>query len=100
MRTPRRRGVRIYAELIGWGQAGGGPSVAASPPDGGGLRSAMRRALGDAQVVGTGGSVAIVVEAAALARRRGVRIYAELIGWGAGGGRAQRCGPAPRRHPR
>jgi 3-oxoacyl-(acyl-carrier-protein) synthase len=46
----RRRGVRIYAELIGWGQAGDGHSVAASHPEGAGLRAAMRRALGDARV--------------------------------------------------
>jgi 3-oxoacyl-(acyl-carrier-protein) synthase len=42
--------VRIYAELIGWGQAGDGHSVAASHPEGAGLRSAMQRALGDAHV--------------------------------------------------
>lgn len=46
----RRRGVRIYAELIGWGQAGDGHSVAASHPEGAGLREAMRRALADARV--------------------------------------------------
>jgi 3-oxoacyl-(acyl-carrier-protein) synthase len=46
----RRRGARIHAELIGWGQAGDGHSVAASHPEGAGLREAMRRALADAQV--------------------------------------------------
>ena len=46
----RRRGARIYAELIGWGQAGDGHSVAASHPEGVGLREAMRRALADARV--------------------------------------------------
>lgn len=46
----RRRGARIYAELIGWGQAGDGHSVAASHPEGAGLREAMRRALADARV--------------------------------------------------
>jgi 3-oxoacyl-(acyl-carrier-protein) synthase len=46
----RRRGARIYAELIGWGQAGDGHSVAISHPEGAGLREAMRRALADAQV--------------------------------------------------
>jgi 3-oxoacyl-[acyl-carrier-protein] synthase I len=35
--------------------------------------------------VGTGGAVALVVEEAALARRRGARIFAELIGWGQAG---------------
>ena len=46
----RRRGARVYAELIGWGQAGDGHSVAQSHPDGAGLREAMRRTLADARV--------------------------------------------------
>jgi 3-oxoacyl-(acyl-carrier-protein) synthase len=46
----RQRGARIYAELIGWGQAGDGHSVAASHPEGAGLREAMRRTLADARV--------------------------------------------------
>jgi 3-oxoacyl-(acyl-carrier-protein) synthase len=46
----RRRGARIYAELAGWGQAGDGHSVAASHPEGAGLREAMRRTLADARV--------------------------------------------------
>ena len=46
----RRRGARIQAELVGWGQAGDGHSVAASHPEGAGLREAMRRALADARV--------------------------------------------------
>ena len=46
----RRRGARIQAELIGWGQAGDGHSVAASHPEGAGLREAMRRTLADARV--------------------------------------------------
>jgi 3-oxoacyl-[acyl-carrier-protein] synthase-1 len=46
----KQRGARIQAELIGWGQAGDGHSVAASHPEGAGLREAMRRALADAQV--------------------------------------------------
>ena len=46
----RARGARIYAELAGWGQAGDGHSVAASHPEGAGLREAMRRALADARV--------------------------------------------------
>src|SRR5207237_3092619 len=45
----RRRGARIYAELAGWGQAGDGHSVAASHPEGAGLRVAMQRALADAR---------------------------------------------------
>lgn len=43
-----RRSARIYAELIGWGQAADGHSVATSHPEGAGLREAMRRALRDA----------------------------------------------------
>ena len=35
--------------------------------------------------VGTGGAVALIVEEAALARRRGARLYAELAGWGQAG---------------
>ncbi len=46
----QRRGAHIYAELIGWGQAGDGHAVAASHPEGAGLREAMRRALADAKV--------------------------------------------------
>ncbi len=46
----RRRGARIQAELVGWGQAGDGYSVAASHPEGAGLREAMRRTLADARV--------------------------------------------------
>jgi 3-oxoacyl-(acyl-carrier-protein) synthase len=46
----RERGAHVYAELAGWGQAGDGHSVAASHPEGAGLRAAMSRALGDAQM--------------------------------------------------
>lgn len=46
----RRRNARIYAELVGWGQAGDGHSVAISHPQGAGLREAMRRTLADARV--------------------------------------------------
>ena len=46
----RRRGARVYAEVIGWGQASDGHSVATSHPEGAGLREAMRRALRDADV--------------------------------------------------
>jgi len=46
----RRRGAHIYAELIGWGQAGDGHSVAQSHPEGAGLRRAMQHALADARV--------------------------------------------------
>ena len=46
----RRRGATAYAELIGWGQASDGYSIATSHPDGAGLREAMQRALRDAGV--------------------------------------------------
>ena len=46
----RARGARIQAELVGWGQAGDGFDVAASHPEGAGLREAMRRTLADARV--------------------------------------------------
>ncbi|PTY01255.1 beta-ketoacyl-[acyl-carrier-protein] synthase family protein [Opitutus sp. ER46] len=44
------RGASIYADLIGWGQAGDGHSIAISHPEGAGLRRAMVRALADAHV--------------------------------------------------
>ncbi|MBC8039926.1 MAG: beta-ketoacyl-[acyl-carrier-protein] synthase family protein [Opitutaceae bacterium] len=44
----RRRSARVYAELIGWGQAADGHSVSTSHPEGAGLREAMQRALRDA----------------------------------------------------
>jgi len=46
----RRRGARVIAELVGWGQAGDGHSIAVSHPAGAGLRAAMRRTLADARV--------------------------------------------------
>jgi 3-oxoacyl-[acyl-carrier-protein] synthase I len=46
----RQRGAHIYAELIGWGQAGDGYSIAVSHPEGAGLRRAMERTLADARV--------------------------------------------------
>ncbi len=46
----RQRGAAIYADLIGWGQAGDGHSIAASHPEGAGLRLAMQRALNDARL--------------------------------------------------
>ncbi len=46
----RRRGAAAYAEIVGWGQASDGHSVATSHPDGAGLRNAMQRALRDAGV--------------------------------------------------
>ena len=50
----RARGARIYAELAGWGQAGDGHSIAASHPEGAGLREAMKRTLADANVAPRG----------------------------------------------
>ena len=43
----RRRGARPYAEVLGWGQASDGHSVATSHPDGAGLHAAILRALRD-----------------------------------------------------
>ena len=40
-----RRSARVYAELVGWGQASDGHSVATSHPEGKGLRESMLRAL-------------------------------------------------------
>jgi 3-oxoacyl-[acyl-carrier-protein] synthase-1 len=45
-----RRGVKPYAELVGWGQASDGHNVAISHPDGHGLLAAMRNALRHAGV--------------------------------------------------
>ena len=43
-----RRSARVHAQLVGWGQAADGHSVATSHPGGAGLRESMRRALRDA----------------------------------------------------
>jgi 3-oxoacyl-(acyl-carrier-protein) synthase len=48
--TARRRGAKIYAEVVGWGQAADGYNVAVSHPEGAGLVDAMQRALTDAAV--------------------------------------------------
>lgn len=44
------RGAHIYAEVLGWGQAGDGFSVAQSEPEGRGLMRAMHAALRSADV--------------------------------------------------
>ena len=49
----KQRGARIQAELVGWGQAGDGYSVAVSHPEGAGLTRAMTRTLADAGVAPT-----------------------------------------------
>jgi 3-oxoacyl-[acyl-carrier-protein] synthase-1 len=43
--SARRRGAPIYAEMLGWGQAADGHSVAISDPEGQGLAAALRRTL-------------------------------------------------------
>jgi 3-oxoacyl-[acyl-carrier-protein] synthase-1 len=45
-----RRGVRPYAEVLGWGQASDGYNVAISHPDGAGLQAAMIRALAASRI--------------------------------------------------
>jgi 3-oxoacyl-(acyl-carrier-protein) synthase len=45
-----RRGAKVHAEVIGWGQAADGHSVATSHPEGAGVRQGMQRALHDAAV--------------------------------------------------
>jgi len=44
------RGARAQAELVGWGQAADGHSMAVSHPEGAGLRLAMQRALAQSGV--------------------------------------------------
>jgi len=45
-----KRGAPIYAEVLGWGQAGDGHNPAISDPEGLGLATAMKRALNAAQL--------------------------------------------------
>ncbi len=45
-----RRGVKPYAEVLGWGQASDGHNVAISHPEGTGLANAMRLALRAARI--------------------------------------------------
>jgi 3-oxoacyl-[acyl-carrier-protein] synthase-1 len=46
----RKRGAKIYAEAVGWGEASDGYSVSAPDPEGDGLARAIRNALGDARM--------------------------------------------------
>ncbi len=48
--SAQARGAPIYAEVLGWGQASDGSSVAITHPEGQGLARAMRRALDSAGV--------------------------------------------------
>jgi 3-oxoacyl-[acyl-carrier-protein] synthase II len=47
----RRRGARLYGELLGWGTAGDAHHATSPHPDGRGLAAAIRAALRDARVV-------------------------------------------------
>ena len=46
----RKRGARIYAEVIGYGMSGDGHHITAPPEDGRGAVKAMQMALADAQI--------------------------------------------------
>ncbi len=50
-RIAQARGAPIYAEVLGWGQAADGCSIAESEPDGRGLAVAMQRAIVAARVL-------------------------------------------------
>jgi 3-oxoacyl-[acyl-carrier-protein] synthase II len=49
----RRRGARIYAELVGFGMSGDAYHITAPPEDGAGAKLAMQNALRDAQLAPT-----------------------------------------------
>lgn len=46
----KKRGAKIYAELVGYGMSGDGHHITAPPEDGSGAAMAMRLALRDAQI--------------------------------------------------
>lgn len=47
----KRRGAKIYAELVGFGMSGDAYHITAPPEDGEGARAAMERALADAALI-------------------------------------------------
>ncbi|WP_309398106.1 beta-ketoacyl-[acyl-carrier-protein] synthase family protein [Cerasicoccus maritimus] len=50
LETAKARGAKIYAEMIGWGQASDGYNVAISHPEGFGLAESMKIAMNSAQI--------------------------------------------------
>ena len=51
LESARKRGARIYAELIGFGMSGDAYHITSPLPDGEGAANCMRRCLADAQIV-------------------------------------------------
>jgi 3-oxoacyl-[acyl-carrier-protein] synthase-1 len=49
----RKRGAKIYAEAIGWGQSSDGYDIVAPTPNGEGLARAMQNALKDSKIAAT-----------------------------------------------